>query len=580
MRKASKLLLSTALLATFAGGVVVPVVGTLGGPTVVYAVDSVKDVPENTDVVIHKLQADQFNTDVIEKNGIENKDGEILTQDALNKLGTNVTGLDGVIFRWYKIPKEDTSTAEQLRKMSETELDAKYTEHGELGPTANGGQVQWTVPNPKGNGETSRYWIIEHDTSGIGDGKSISSSVAVPFEMTFPVSASDGSGYLKNVNVYPKNTVGNIPKPGKDVGTLGNNTSSYNIGQVIPFILKGSIPKNIQDYEKYNFVDTFDARLTPLTDADNVKVQFGTTVMTRGTGEGAEATGDYTVAVDNGKVTVALTKSGIDKIAKAVAIEKRDTVTLDGKGEVTENTDTNPFIQVTINAKINEKAQLATDIDNQVKIDFDNTPGTNDQIREGKESGKVIVFTGGKKFKKVDATTKEALAGAEFTLLDANKIEVKWTDELLKANDAAIKAGKFVDAGVGKDIVLKSSESEEKDVKGTFEISGLAYGSETIKEKDGTQVTSQTAENKVYFLRETKAPKGYVVPVDPIKFEISKDSGTGEATAIQGTAEDINNNTRPSIPQTGGIGSAIFILAGLGSMLFAGLGLKKRKNQA
>lgn len=40
MRKASKLLLSIALLATFAGGVVVPVIGTVDGFSVVKAEDN------------------------------------------------------------------------------------------------------------------------------------------------------------------------------------------------------------------------------------------------------------------------------------------------------------------------------------------------------------------------------------------------------------------------------------------------------------------------------------------------------------------------------------------------------------
>ena len=74
----------------------------------------------------------------------------------------------------------------------------------------------------------------------------VSSAVAVPFFATFPMAKSDGTGYLSEVHVYPKNVQGDIPKPGKDVEKIGNDDGSYKIGDDIDFILKGSIPSNIQ----------------------------------------------------------------------------------------------------------------------------------------------------------------------------------------------------------------------------------------------------------------------------------------------------------------------------------------------
>lgn len=147
----------------------------------------------------------------------------------------------------------------------------------------------------------------------------VSSAVAVPFFATFPMAKSDGTGYLSEVHVYPKNVQGDIPKPGKDVEKIGNDDGSYKIGDDIDFILKGSIPSNIQDYETYNLVDTFDSQLTPNT--TDVTEQDKPTKK---------------------KVTVKLTDAGIQKLA-TVGLAKRDVAVVDGQNETANSADA-PFV--------------------------------------------------------------------------------------------------------------------------------------------------------------------------------------------------------------------------------------------
>lgn len=147
----------------------------------------------------------------------------------------------------------------------------------------------------------------------------VSSAVAVPFFATFPMVKSDGTGYLSEVHVYPKNVQGDIPKPGKDVEKIGNDDGSYKIGDDIDFILKGSIPSNIQDYETYNLVDTFDSQLTPNT--TDVTEQDKPTKK---------------------KVTVKLTDAGIQKLA-TVDLAKRDVAVVDGQNETANSADA-PFV--------------------------------------------------------------------------------------------------------------------------------------------------------------------------------------------------------------------------------------------
>ena len=587
MRKASKLLLSTALLATFAGGVVVPVVGTLGGSTIVWAegettTDKTK-IPDETTVTIHKLVGISFG------DPIENKDGTELTTDKIKELldpdgNRKVTTLDGVNFVAYKItqlPKDDEAkskaltalkgakTVDDLLKAAQ-ENNVTLGEKFDIGTTADGGKVNWKVAK----GDYGEYVVIES-----GAPANVSSAVAVPFIASFPMALSDGTGYLDTVHVYPKNIQGDVPKPGKDVEKIGNDDGSYKIGDDIDFILKGSIPTNIQDYEVYNLVDEFDTQLSP--DISSVTAKFGTTDLVKET--------DFKVTQTEGeggkkKVTVALTEEGLEKLA-TVGLEKRDLAIVDGEGE-TENSAEKPFVEVHIKAKINDTAKLITDIGNKTHIEYDNKKDGHkeEKPKPTDPSEEVKVYTGGHTFVKVDATdVKVTLKGAEFELLDADGQAVKWTDELIAANKATSdNAGQYVAPAAGQPIKFKSDEN------GRFTISGLAYGTEVTKRNpDGTvKETATSAKNRSYQLRETKAPEGYVVPSSLISFEIAPSSTTDvEATALfKADASDrdkkVENNKRPSIPQTGGIGSAIFILAGLGSMLFAGLGLKKRKNQA
>lgn len=562
MKKTSKLLLSTALLATIAGGVVAPLPNVFG-PQVVYAVDGSPEIPASTKVIIHKLQADSYNDDVTKNGGIENKDGAEIDYSSL---GQNVRPLAGVIFRYFKVT--DDKTKDELKKMSKEDLEKAYPGSKTLRPTDDQGVVVWNVAKD----ENARYWVIEDDAPS-----TVSSSVAVPFEISFPMAASNGTGYLNEVNIYPKNISSEPVKPGKDVEKLGNNDASYKIGDTINFILKGSIPTNIQDYEQYDLVDTFDSQLTP--DTNSISVTFGTNTLTLNT--------DYKVNTEGKRVTVALTPAGIAKIAAAVPVANRDKANIDGEGsgkEATENTNDAPFIQVNIQAKINSSAKLITDINNQTTINYDNKKDGKKTPKPTEPSRVVKVYTGGATFVKVDAqNTQTKLAGAEFDLLDAEGKAVVWTEDLITANKAAEgqdNAGKFTgEITPGAPIKLKSGAD------GTFAIAGLAYGTEVTKRAaDGSVTeTATSAAARKYQLKETKAPEGYVIPTENIPFEISP-SSTTDVTAIElksNSEKDnpVKNNKRPAIPNTGGIGSVIFVVAGLAAMVLAVFGMKKRNNK-
>ncbi|WP_282929467.1 pilin N-terminal domain-containing protein [Anaerococcus sp. Marseille-Q7828] len=210
------------------------------------------------------------------------------------------------------------------------------------------------------------------------------------------------------------------------------------------------------------------------------------------------------------------------------------------------------------------------------------------------------VVLGGKKFVKTNQDGKERLAGAEFYVknaegkyLVADQKDATKVTEAKNALDEAVKAYNALDADKQTDEekakVTAAQEAYNKafkenataykwedantnavvltsDGQGKFEISGLEYGS--------------------YKLEEKTAPKGYAKLNGEIDFTVAKDTYKGTAEEFKYEVEVKEGETQTygkqvpnkkvSIPQTGGIGSLIFIVAGLAIMGVAFVAMKKR----
>ncbi|HEM6157868.1 TPA: LPXTG cell wall anchor domain-containing protein, partial [Streptococcus suis] len=79
-----------------------------------------------------------------------------------------------------------------------------------------------------------------------------------------------------------------------------------------------------------------------------------------------------------------------------------------------------------------------------------------------------------------------------------------------------------------------------------------------------------------YYLKETKAPEGYALPSDKIQFTVNRGSwGSGEE--VNTTNFQQVKNKKITIPQTGGIGTLVFTVVGLSTMVFAFIAMKKRQ---
>ena len=158
---------------------------------------------------------------------------------------------------------------------------------------------------------------------------------------------------------------------------------------------------------------------------------------------------------------------------------------------------------------------------------------------------------------------KEALEKAinAYNKLEADKQTKDEKDKVDVAQTAYNKAFKEAGNNFKEVDEAKNAKALRSDENGKFEILGLEYGD--------------------YTLEELEAPEGYAELKDGVGFKIKEKSYTTDDVNIAYDKEDTTNsakqikNRRLTIPQTGGIGSLIFIVAGAAIMIGAFVAYKK-----
>lgn len=320
------------------------------------------------------------------------------------------------------------------------------------------------------------------------------------------------------------------------------------IGDTVHFDIEASVPEYPNNAINHEFV-IGDVQSNGLTYAGNLKVWNITSdngvELEKGENE------DYTVEEESeqGKVTVVTgkntTEEGIFNVIFNVPKLNQDGV---------------KKIRISYDAVVNENVEIGTENNkNTAHLKYSINP------YQGKDYGfkddKVKVYTYGIKVVKyaMEGEEKKPLSGAEFrlyTALNQEENDVKLDSEI-----------KMKENGIGQYRVNEKTTEDginmttSKD--GTLWISGL---------KDG-----------VYYLKEIKAPAGgYTKLANPVTVKIEKDSADNKkvtnpvskeqnATAkeIASVPMEVENKKGSILPSTGGMGTTIFMVAGIGVMACA-----------
>ena len=332
-------------------------------------------------------------------------------------------------------------------------------------------------------------------------------------------------------------------------GNTYENAADASIGDMVEWKVSASVPSNVDQLEKYLITDKMSSALTWV----EAEAALNITYKSNGTPVNAETT-DYTLIkpTDNqegGSWTIEFTEAGKTKL----------------------KTNNISSIEVTFKTKLNEKANIGSAGNlNDAQLDYSNAiyplvdpTNPNDGKKPGedhiKDQAKVYSFA------------------IDMTKVDGNNIATKLE-------------------GVHFDLYKYSgtvTEPTESDLKG----SGKKINTTDLVTDINGKITVKGLENGNYYLVETKAAAGgYNLLKAPVKVVIAQEYSVEKKTTVTKDAEGnvtstttvvnktftggdennagtysvtIENRKGFTLPKTGDIGTAMFLIIGIGGMLAA-----------
>lgn len=306
-----------------------------------------------------------------------------------------------------------------------------------------------------------------------------------------------------NQNIYLK---GKTPDVDKKVEN--QDWTSAQVGDTIRFKVESMVP-NMTGFDTYTFklTDKMSNGLTVTEDTLNENVTIGNKTLTKDT--------EYTVTVNGHDITIEI------------------------KNFIGYKDQANEAIVFEYDAVLNENAVTAGKETNTANVQYGNNP---DNLASGTPDT-VIVRTHKLTITKTDGNTQEKLAGAEFKLYKGNNTD-----------GAPIQ---FVDLRNGEYRVATDADNQLTKTS-TSTLVSPTNGIITVKGLDDGK----------YTLVETKAPDGYNKLDNPttITIEASSDNNGTDVT-VTGNDVTVNNNKGSLLPETGGMGTVLFTVVGVGGIL-------------
>ena len=340
-----------------------------------------------------------------------------------------------------------------------------------------------------------------------------------------------------SITINPKVALPTVEKKVKDIANSADDSivdnawqdsADHDINDVVPFKLTATLPANVTNYQTYKIVfhDIMSAGLT--FNQASVKVYMYADKNTADaalTATGTEVTTNFDLATEN------------------LATGETFTVTCDNVLAINGVTKDTVFV-VYYEATLNGNAVIGSAGNpNEVYLEFSNNPYSDGTGKT--ENDKVTVFTYQLTINKVDPAGN-ALKGAGFTLYKKNA------------------AGVYVAVG---------GEVKGEDMT-TFIWKGLDDGDYKLEES-----TVPAGYNKMADKTFSITAEHEVVANDPELTSLSGTLGTGDVdTGI--ITENIINNSGTILPETGAMGTFLFICGGATLVLVAAVFMITRKKMS
>ncbi|EOH91696.1 SpaH/EbpB family LPXTG-anchored major pilin [Enterococcus pallens] len=419
-------------------------------------------------------------------------------------------------------------------------LTPKQSDIGANGKTNEHGLLKYS------NLDAGYYYVEEnlgastgYQVQGVGNEDKTIASGARPFIVAVPMTTPDGTGWNKNVHVYPKN-VGLDPEKTSDKETIM-------VGDTVKWTIRANVPSDFETYSRFEVTDILDARLDYAGDSSVI-------VAGTNSGGGIEVTltagDDYNIAYTGADRTlkISLTAKGIAKLATAADVTKI-TISFDTK----------------VNGNINNGKDDENIIENEATIEFENEHGT-----DSDQTPKSKVWTGEIKVDKTYTGVVAELKGrAEFQLAatEDDAGNAKYLKVVLDKTNSYIVAilepdGSFTDVegtttayADAKDWVMVPNTTDLDPVP-NYGLDGNTF---YVPSFEGLLAWDDKTASTSYWLVETKTAEGYNLLDAPKKITFVKD-GTTEKYVI---TEPIKNSRGFTLPKTGGVGTLLLTVIGI-----------------
>ena len=339
---------------------------------------------------------------------------------------------------------------------------------------------------------------------------------ALPFVLTIPMPHENG--WVYDAHAYPKNGEGVIEK------TI-EAQDGFGLGAVVRFPVTVPVPTMAQEWTGFGITDTLDSRLAPVA-PEQMEVNLD--------GEALD-TSLYTLTVDGQTITMDFTAAGVAWLNEGPGAHVGQEIEVVFAGAI-----------VSVgNGVIENEAQF-----------WPNNPDFDSSQRPPLPSNEVRTNWGDLEILKraVGTTGAEGtLAGAEFEVYAAADPYAATCSDTEPAGDPISVDGQSL---------FTSNES------GQIAIAGL-FVSDSVN-------PAVDSEQRCYFVKETKAPAGYVLPADqytPVAVQIG--NVTTDNIQIENTQQDV-----PELPLTGAAGQVMLIIGGVAAMAIAGGLVLMRRHKA
>jgi len=372
---------------------------------------------------------------------------------------------------------------------------------------------------------TEVYYIIKDTDNSLEDPETYTLYLFKVLNDNLEITPKDGTTTVDKTVTETNDTAGTT--------TPGKKGADYDEGDSIPYSIDITLADNVHDYKTYTvtLTDTLSEGLTPPAESD-VTVTFK-----KGTTDVAEKYGTPTVTVTGQVITVTYTYG-------------------DGQSAIGDVDLDGAVINVSYNAVLNSSAKTGVEGNpNTYTITYTNNPNGNDTGETPEKEVKVYTYE--LDINKVDGNN-EPLQGADFTLY--KEVTSTYTDAQTGA-DIKESLATGVDGS-------KLEDAKYYVAVGMTESVSAAGG--TVTHKTDTNIDAGN-----YVLVETTVPAGYNAYAGENITITSTIDAEGNLTGLTATPAtltvssdkavvngEVENKSGSVLPETGGIGTTLFVVIG------------------